>query len=306
MDGSTPALVRRSAEVTRALERDAPVVALETTIVAHGMPYPKNLDTARALESTIRDAGAVPATIAILDGAVAVGLSDSQLERMAREPMLKVGRSDLAYALSARKDGATTVAATMECAALAGIGFFATGGIGGVHRGAEQTMDVSGDLDALASFPVTVVCAGAKAILDLPKSLEALETRGVQVIGYRTDEFPAFWSRSSGLRLNLRCETAGEIARVIAVHRELGRHGGILVTNPISSEDEIPRAEMEGFIATALDDARNADVSGKEITPWLLDRIAALTFGRSLEANVALVLSNAKLAAEIVIAVTAR
>jgi pseudouridine-5'-phosphate glycosidase len=305
MDGSTPALVRHSAEVARALERRAPVVALETTIVAHGMPFPQNLETARAVESAVRERGAVPATIAVLDGAIVVGLSEEQLERVAREPMLKLGRSDLAFALSARKDGATTVAATMECAALAGILMLATGGIGGVHRGAEQTMDVSGDLDALASLPVAVVCAGAKAILDLPKTLEALETRGVPVVGYRTDEFPAFWSRSSGLHLALRCDSAAEIARVIALHRALGRQGGTVVANPIFEQNEIPRTEMEGFISTSLREAAESGVVGKALTPWLLERVAALTFGRSIEANVALVLSNARLAAEIAIAVTA-
>lgn len=306
MDGPASAIVRYNAEIARAREHDAPVVALETTIVAHGMPYPKNLETARAVEGAVRDTGAFPATIAVLGGTIAVGLSDVELERVARGPMLKIGRADLGYALATGKDGATTVAATMECAALAGIALFATGGIGGVHRDAEHTMDISGDLDALAAFPVTVVCAGAKAVLDLPKTLEALETRGVPVIGYRTHEFPAFWSRSSGLPLALHCETPQEIASILAMHRELGHRSGILVVNPIPAEREIPREEMEGFIATALGDASDRTIKGKDLTPWLLERIAALTFGKSIEANVALVLSNARLAGEIAIAVTAR
>lgn len=306
MDGSAPSLVRHSAEVARSLERGSPVVALETTIVAHGMPYPKNLETARAVERVVRDNGAVPATIAVLDSAIAVGLNDAELSRVARDTMLKLGRSDLPWALAMGKDGATTVAATIECAALAGIDVLATGGIGGVHRGVEETMDVSGDLDALATIPVTVVCTGAKAILDLPRTLEALETRGVPVIGYRTGEFPAFWSRSSGLPLALRCDSVQEIARAMTLRRELGNRGGMLVVNAIPPESEIPCDEMEGFISAATREAASCGISGKALTPWLLERIAALTLGRSIEANIALILSNARLAAEIAAAVTAR
>lgn len=298
--------LRLSHDVRNALERDGPVVALETTILSHGMPYPSNLETARALESIVRDAGAVPATIAVLGGVVHVGLSDAQLEHVARAPMLKLGRADLGYAVAARADGATTVAATMQCASLAGIAVFATGGIGGVHRGVEQSMDVSGDLDAMARYPVAVVCAGAKAILDLPKTLEALETRGVPVVGYGTDEFPAFWSRSSGLRLSLRVETPEEVAALVRAQRGVEPQCGIVVANPISPADEIPAAEMERAIEIAVAESHEARVGGKALTPWLLSRILTLTENRSLHANVALVRSNAGLAARIAVALAQR
>ncbi|HEY9086221.1 MAG TPA: pseudouridine-5'-phosphate glycosidase [Candidatus Tyrphobacter sp.] len=297
-------MIRFSPEVERARERNAPLVALETTILSHGMPYPQNLDTARALESIVRDAGAVPATIAVLDGSIRVGLDDAALERVARTPMLKLGRADLAYAVAAHKDGATTVAATMDCAVLAAITVFATGGIGGVHRGAENTMDVSGDLDALATSPVVVVCSGAKAILDLSKTLEQLETRGVPVVGYRTDEFPAFWSRSSGLRVSFRLDEPSEIATLLREQRALGSRTGIVVANPIAAEDEIPAAEMERHIEAAVAEAAAARVSGKALTPWLLDRLLTLTSHRSLRANIALVRANARLAAEIAVVMT--
>lgn len=298
--------LRLSHDVRNALERDGPVVALETTILSHGMPYPSNLETARALESIVRDAGAVPATIAVLGGVVHVGLSDAQLEHVARAPMLKLGRADLGYAVAARADGATTVAATMQCASLAGIAVFATGGIGGVHRGVEQSMDVSGDLDAMARYPVAVVCAGAKAILDLPKTLEALETRGVPVVGYGTDEFPAFWSRSSGLRLSLRVETPEEVAALVRAQRGVEPQCGIVVANPISPADEIPAAEMERAIEIAVAESHEARVGGKALTPWLLSRILTLTENRSLHANVALVRGNAGLAARIAVALAQR
>jgi pseudouridylate synthase len=294
--------LRYSEEVRQARERRAPIVALETTILSHGMPYPQNVETARELERIVRDAGAVPATIAILGGEIRVGLQDAELERVAREPMLKVGRADLAFVLSTRGNGATTVAGTVHCAALAGIDVFATGGIGGVHRGVAATMDVSGDLDAIANAPVAVVCAGAKAILDLPKTLEALETRGVPVVGYRTSEFPAFWSRSSGLHLSLRLEDAAQIAALVTAQRDAGCTTGIVIANPIAASDEIPSGEMEGYIAQAVADADAAAISGKALTPWLLDRLLTLTAQRSLRANVALVRSNARLAADVAVA----
>ncbi len=297
--------VKYSTEVSRARERGAPVVALETTILSHGMPYPQNLETARAVERIVCEAGAVPATIAVLDSSICIGLDDAALERVAREPMLKLGRADLAYALATRKDGATTVAATMDCAALAGIAIFATGGIGGVHRGAEQTMDVSGDLEALATSPVAVVCSGAKAILDLSKTLEQLETRGVPVVGYRVDEFPAFWSRSSGLRVPLRLDNPREIAAMIREQRALGSRTGIVVANPIAAEDEIPAVEMERHIEAAVAEAAAAGIAGKALTPWLLDRLLTLTSNRSLHANIALVRANARLGAEIAAALVA-
>ncbi|MGH7736475.1 MAG: pseudouridine-5'-phosphate glycosidase [Candidatus Tyrphobacter sp.] len=293
-----------SAEVEAARERSAPIVALESTILAHGMPYPANLETACELERIVREAGAVPATIAVLAGTIRIGLDAAQLQRVAHEPMLKAGRADLAYAIARGTDAATTVAATVACAALAGIEVFATGGIGGVHRGAQQSMDVSGDLDAIAKNPVAVVCSGAKAILDLPATLEALETRGVTVVGFRTDEFPAFWSRTSGLRLMHRADSAGEIAALVRARRALD-DGGIVVANPIDAADEIPRAEMEGYVETAIGHAMAAGIGGAALTPWLLERILTLTSGRSLRTNIALVKSNARLAALAALALTA-
>lgn len=298
----TPGL-RCSPEVRRALERGEPVVALETTILSHGMPYPQNLQTAREVESIVQQAGATPATIAVLAGVVCIGLEDSQLERVAKDPMLKLGASDLAFAVATAADGATTVGATVQCAALAGIAVFATGGIGGVHRDSAASMDVSGDLDAIAASPVAVVCAGAKAILDLPKTLEALETRGIPVAGYATDTFPAFWSRSSGLALALRCDTPREVAEIVRAQRALGQRCGLVVANPIAERDEVPHAEMERAIDLALAQAAAAAVTGKALTPWLLDRLLALTSGRSLSANIALVRANARLAAEVAVAI---
>ena len=292
--------IRYSASVRDALDRGAPVVALETTILSHGMPYPQNLETALALEADVREAGATPATIGVIDGVIRAGLDDRELEYFATaREVLKLSRADLPYALAARRAGATTVAATMLCAARAGIAVFATGGIGGVHRGAERSMDVSADLTELARTPVLVVCAGAKAILDLPKTLEVLETYGVTVAVYRSDEFPAFWSRRSGIAAPLRCDGTAEIAAVFRSARALGLASGMLVANPVSAADEIPLEEMARVIARAVEEAAHAGVAGKQLTPWLLDRIAALTNGRSLQTNVSLVRANARLAAEI-------
>jgi pseudouridine-5'-phosphate glycosidase len=287
-------------EVERAARSAVPLVALETTILSHGMPYPRNLETALALEKIVREEGCVPATIAVHGGRIHVGLTPDQLEHFATaKDVLKLSRADLPYAVASGKDGATTVAATMLCAHLAEIGVFATGGIGGVHRGAELSMDVSADLQELARTPVAVVCAGAKALLDLPKTLEVLETLGVPVIAYGTDEFPAFWSRSSGLRAPLRFNAPQEIAQFLRVKRELGMQSGTLIANPVPAADEIPPQEMRAYIETAVREAADENVHGKALTPWLLDRILALTSGRSLETNVALVKNNARLAARI-------
>ena len=292
--------VHRSAEVAEALTQRLPVVALESTILAHGMPYPRNLETARAVEADVRAAGAVPATIAVLDGTIHVGLTPAELERVARDgAMLKLSRADLAYAVGTKRSGATTVAATMFCAHHAGIAVFATGGIGGVHRGAHESMDISADLTELSRTPVVVVCAGAKAILDIAKTLEVLETLGVPALVYRSDEFPAFWSRRSGLPAPLRLDDARSIAAAYRSARALGLEGGLLVANPIPAQSEIPYEVMNAVIETAIAQARSENIGGKRLTPWLLDRIYALTQGRSLDANVALIRNNATLAAQI-------
>jgi pseudouridine-5'-phosphate glycosidase len=281
--------------------RDAQnVVALESTIITHGMPYPDNLATARMLEEAVRRGGAVPATIAVMGGAVRVGLSDSELEELAASrDALKLSRADLPYAVTSRRTGATTVAANMICAHLAGIRVFATGGIGGVHRGAEATFDISADLEELARTPVAVVSAGAKALLDLPKTLEVLETRGVPVIGYGTSEFPAFWSRNSGLPAPLRMDSADEIAAFLKTKWQMGLDGGVLIANPVPAESEIPSAEMSAYLERAVGEAGERGVSGKSVTPWILARLVELTGGRSLQTNISLVRSNAKLAAAI-------
>jgi pseudouridylate synthase len=287
-------------EIAQALARGGAVVALESTIIAHGMPYPGNLVTARALERMIRTEGAVPATIAVLNGRLKVGLDDAALEHLAQSPdMAKASVRDLPVLIAQRRDGATTVAATVRIAALAGIRVFATGGIGGVHRGAELTGDVSADLTELAHSPVAVISAGAKAILDLPRTLEMLETLSVPVIGYQCDEFPAFYSRASGLRVPLRAETPEEIAAILAARWRLSSQGGALVANPIPSAEEIPAAKIESHIAAALQEASTAGIKGKDVTPFLLARIRDLTGGESQRANVALALNNAQLGAKI-------
>lgn len=297
--------VARSAEVAAAQAEGRPVVALESTIVTHGLPWPRNLETARAVEASVRAEGATPATVAVLGGRVTVGLDAPALEALARaSDVAKLSRADLAARMALLGDGSTTVAATMICARLAGIEVFATGGIGGVHRGAERSWDVSADLDEFAKTAVTVVAAGAKAILDLPKTLEALETRGVPVIGWRTDAFPAFWSRESGLPAPLRMDREADVA---AAHRYRVAMslGGQLVANPIPAEAEIARAEIAPIIEAACAEAEAAGVGGKALTPWLLARVLEATGGRSLEANVALIVSNATLAARIAAALAA-
>jgi pseudouridine-5'-phosphate glycosidase len=289
-----------SPEVAEAHAKGAPIVALESTIITHGMPFPQNVDTARLVESEVRAHGATPATIAILDRQIHVGLTDPQLDALGQATnVAKLSRADLAACLAAGGTGATTVAATMICAHLAGIKVFATGGIGGVHRGAETSFDISADLRELAETPVTVVAAGAKAILDLPKTLEYLETLGVPVIAYGQDDFPAFWSRSSGLKSPLRMDSAAAIAAAHLMRGRLGLPGGQLVANPIPPDAEIPRAEIMPHIDVALAEAASKGIAAKAVTPFLLQRIYELTQGRSLTANIALVLSNARLAAAI-------
>ncbi len=294
------------AEVRDALGAGQPVVALESTIITHGMPYPANIETARAVEAVVRDNGAVPATIAVLDGKLVAGMDDATLERLATTTdVIKASRRDLAAVLASKGSAGTTVAATMIVAHFAGIPIFATGGIGGVHRGAQETFDISADLLELASTPVTVVSAGANSILDLPKTLEVLETHGVPVLGYGSDEFPAFFSRTSGHSVDHRFDTPEALARVIGVQRALGFSTGILVTNPIPLADAIDSATTDPHIAEAVHEAEEKGVSRKELTPFLLQRILELTGGRSLEANIALVRNNAMLAAKVAVALAA-
>jgi pseudouridine-5'-phosphate glycosidase len=289
-----------SAEVATARAHGTPLVALESTIITHGMPYPQNIETALRVEAAVRDAGAVPATIAVIGGQIHIGLSAADLERLAQASgVMKLSRADLAACLAMGRTGATTVAATMICAHLAGIDVFATGGIGGVHRGAETSFDISADLQELAATPVTVIAAGAKAILDLPKTLEVLETLGVPVIAFGQDDLPAFWSQSSGLRAPLRIDSAAGIAAAHLLRATLGLPGGQLVANPIPAADEIAQNVIGPVIETALAEAQAKGIAAKAVTPFLLDRIFALTEGRSLGANIALVLNNARLGAAI-------
>ena len=295
-----------SEEVAAAKRAGRPLVALESTIITHGMPYPGNQDMARSVEAIIRQAGAVPATIAVIRGTLHVGLEDCELQGLAQaRDVLKLSRADLAFAVALGRTGATTVAATMIAASRAGIDVFATGGIGGVHRGAEESFDISADLEELAKTPVIVVCAGAKAILDIPKTLEVLETRGVPVVTYGSDDFPAFWSRASGYPSPLRLDAPQQVAAFQAARTSLGIEGGMLVANPVPSADEIPREEMETFIQTALKAADEQAVTAKAVTPFLLDHIFHQTSGRSLKTNIALVENNARLAAEIALALKA-
>ncbi|WP_263491356.1 pseudouridine-5'-phosphate glycosidase [Celeribacter litoreus] len=294
-----------SPEVEAALENGQPIVALESTIITHGMPYPQNLETAQIVEQDVRDAGAVPATIAVLDGVLHIGLTETQLTALAQAThVMKVSRADLPVCIARGATGATTVAATMIAADIAGIRVFATGGIGGVHRGAEETFDISADLLELGETAVTVVAAGPKAILDIPKTLEVLETHGVPVIAYGQDEIPAFWSRSSGLKAPLRMDSAEDIARAMETRAAMGLKGGQLVANPIPAEDEIPSDVIMPFIETALAEAEAQGITAKEVTPFLLQRIFELTEGRSLTSNIALVRNNAKLAAQIAAALS--
>ncbi|MEM9754614.1 MAG: pseudouridine-5'-phosphate glycosidase [Pseudomonadota bacterium] len=287
-------------EVAAARGEGRAIVALESTIITHGMPYPDNLATAKAVEAEVRAAGAVPATIAVMGGQVRIGLDDADLDNLARAMgVWKLSRADLAVALSQGVTGATTVAATMICAHAAGISVFATGGIGGVHVGAETSLDISADLYELARTPVTVVAAGAKAILDLPKTLEVLETLGVSVIAFGQDAFPAFWSRDSGLLAPLRLDTGAEIAAAHVMRARLGLLGGQLIANPVPEAHEIPRATLAPLIMAAQARATAEGVTGKAVTPFLLQALYEASGGRTLSANIALVRNNARLAADI-------
>ena len=289
-------------EVKSALENSRPVVALESTIITHGMPFPDNIQMASDVEMTVRENGATPATIAVIDGCLHIGLTSQQAGILAQNNQaMKLSRADLAFAITKQLSGGTTVAATMMVAHAAGIKLFATGGIGGVHKGAQTSFDISADLDELARTPVTVISAGAKAILDIPKTLEALETRGVPVIAYEQAELPAFWSRSSGIQAPLQMNTAREIADFISIRSNFKsfEHGGILITNPVPEKDEIAYSEMSAMITTAQNEAEQNGITGKNVTPWLLNRIVEISRGKSLQTNIALVKNNAKLAAKI-------
>ncbi|KIC27355.1 pseudouridine-5'-phosphate glycosidase [Leisingera sp. ANG-M6] len=292
--------IQYSAEVQAAKAAGQAIVALESTIITHGMPYPQNVEVAAQVEQDIRGAGAVPATMAVIEGVLHVGLEPDQLQALGQaKGVAKISRADMPACIATGGTGATTVAATMIAARLAGISVFATGGIGGVHKGAETTFDISADLMELAQTPVTVVAAGAKAILDLPKTLEVLETQGVPVIAYGQDSFPAFWSAQSELKAPLRMDTPADIARAHATRQAMGLPGGQLVANPIPAETQIAAEELAPVIAQAQSEADAQGVAGKDVTPFLLSRIFELTEGRSLTANIALVRNNARLAAKI-------
>lgn len=302
---SVKAYLSVSTEVKKALAAGKPVVALESTIITHGMPYPQNLEMAQNVEAVIRRHGAVPATVAIMDGQFKVGVTPDDLERLARVggKAAKASRRDVAALLASGEIAGTTVATTMMASAWAGIAVFATGGIGGVHRGAETTFDISADLEELSRTPVAVVCAGAKSILDIAKTLETLETNGVPVLGYQTEDFPAFWARQSGHKVDHRVDSAKQAAKVIALQFELGL-GGVLVANPIPESHAMDPVAIEGRIAEAIRDAEAQGVSRKELTPYLLKRIFELTEGKSLVANIALVENNAAVAADIAVAMS--
>ena len=289
-----------SEEIQNSIKENGPVVALESTIISHGMPFPQNLETALEVERIIRKEGAIPATIAILEGRIKIGLSNLELEQFAQgTKTVKVSSRDLPLAISQKQDGGTTVAATMICARMAGISIFVTGGIGGVHRGSEKTMDISGDLMELARTNVAVVCAGIKSILDIPRTLEYLETQGVPVIGYRTDEFPAFYTTTSGYSVQSRINTAEEIARCMKVKWELGLEGGLVIANPVLREDAMDEEVIEEAIIKSLKEASEKGIDGKAVTPFLLERISQLTDGESLKTNIALVCNNALVGAKI-------
>jgi len=287
-------------EISEALNQGLPIVALESTIIAHGMPYPQNIETALEVEQIVRKNGAIPATIAILNGKLCVGLNAQQLELLGNtKDVWKVSLRDMPYVLSQKIPGATTVAATMRIASMVGIRVFVTGGIGGVHRGAENTMDISADLFEMAQTNVAVVSAGVKSILDIGLTLEYLETSGIPVVTFGQDDFPAFYSRKSGFKSPLRLDTAGEIANLMNVKWQIGLNGSVLIANPIKQEDEVPYEKMEGFIQDCLKEADIQKISGKNITPFLLKRIAEITGGDSLKSNIALVKNNAVLGAKI-------
>lgn len=295
-----------SEEVRYALEHGKPVVALESTIISHGMPYPDNVKTALTVEKTVRENGAVPATIAIIKGVPTVGLSEEEIEHLGKEgtKVVKVSRRDIPVVIAKKLDGATTVASTMIFAETAGIKVFATGGIGGVHRGATETMDISADLEELHQTNVTVVCAGAKSILDLGLTLEYLETKGVPVLGYKTDELPAFFTRKSGFKVDYRMDSPEEIAAAVKAKDALGLSGGMLVANPVPEEYSMDPDKIEAVISEAVEEAKALGITGKKVTPFLLEKIRNVTGGDSLFTNVKLVLNNAALAAKIAVELT--
>ncbi len=304
MNEQTFALIIRP-DVQAALDSGRAVVALESTVIAHGLPYPRNLEVAREMEAIVRAGGAQPATIGVVGGRPTIGLDDATIERFATaEGVLKLARRDLAVAIATGRDGATTVAGTMALARAAGIEVFATGGIGGVHRGARDSWDISGDLTELSRTPVLVVCAGAKSILDLPATLEMLETLAVPVVGYRTDEFPAFYSTSSGLRVTARADSPAEAAAIWRAHRRFGGGSGMLLVVPPPAESALPPEEIETALTQALAEADRRRIHGAEVTPFLLSALKDRTGGRSLEANVALLRNNARVAAEVAVALT--
>jgi len=290
-----------STEVQKAMDENLPIVALESTIISHGMPYPENVKTALECERIVRDNGSIPATVAILNGKLKVGLSHEEIDFLGKQghKIMKTSRRDIAYNVANKIDGATTVSATMYIANLANVRVFATGGIGGVHKGAENTFDISADLDELAQTNVLVVCAGAKAILDLGLTMEYLETKGVPVIGYQTDMLPAFYSRESDFKVNFRIDTPNEIAKVWKTKLDLELNGGMLVTNPISKEYSMDKTIIDEAIALAIKEMDNLGIKGKETTPYLLAKIAEITKGNSLASNIQLVYSNCKLASQI-------
>lgn len=291
-----------SQEVEQGMAAGQPIVALESTIISHGMPYPQNVEMAKKVEQIIRDNGAVPATIAIMDGEIKIGLSNEDLETLATSKNVrKTSRRDLAYVVASKEIGATTVATTMICAELAGIKMFVTGGIGGVHRGAETTMDISADLEELASTNVAVVCAGAKSILDIGLTLEYLETKGVPVVGFGTDAFPAFYTATSQFSANFRLDEPKEVAEMLKTKWELGLNGGAIIANPIPAEFSLDEAYINDIIHTALKEADENGIKGKDVTPFLLGKVKELTEGKSLESNIELVYNNARVGAQIAV-----
>lgn len=292
-------------EVKQALANHLPVVALESTIISHGMPYPDNVVMAKKVEQIIRDHGAIPATIAIMNGRIKIGLSDEDLELLAKtKNVVKVSRRDFASVIALKQIGATTVASTMMCAEMANIKFFVTGGIGGVHKGYETTLDVSADLEELASTNVTVICAGAKAILDLPRTMEYLETKGVSVVGYQTKVLPAFYTRTSDIQLQLHVDSIEDLAKIVYTKNQLGLKGGLLVANPIPVEDSLDYDYMNNIIDKAVKQSVVDHIAGKDVTPYLLKKIVEETKGKSLQANLALVYNNAKVGAQLAKAYT--
>lgn len=294
--------IKYNSEVLHALENNLPIVALESTIISHGMPYPANLEVAKKCEQIVRDNGAVPATVAIINGEIIVGVTEEQLEYLATsKDVLKVSRRDFAYVIANKLSGATTVAATMMIAKMANIALFATGGIGGVHRGVEQSWDISADLEELATTDVCVVCAGAKSILDLEKTLEYLETKGVLVVGYQTNELPAFFTKESGIEIPIRMDSPLEIAKTLKTKKDLNITQGILITNPIDGKYSLNKKEIDETISNAIKEMEEQNIKGKKVTPYLLSKINELTKGESLNANKQLVYSNCKLAALIAV-----